>query len=232
MVNEEKPIQIRRQNMNNKEGHIDQFMIEVQDVSKEFKIKKSIFDQISNKWKGCEEEKNKVVALDKISLNILKGESVAIIGRNGSGKSTLLQVICGTLAPTKGAVKTGGRIAALLELGSGFNPELTGRENIFINGILHGLKRKEVKDRIEKIIDFAEIGMHIDQPLKTYSSGMVVRLAFAVMTHVDADILIIDEALAVGDGYYTQKCMRYIRRFKERGTIVFVSHDVNAVLSI
>ena len=120
----------------------------------------------------------------------------------------------------------------ILELGSGFNPEFTGRENIYINGILLGLSKNQVKERIEKIIDFAELGVYIDQPIKTYSSGMVVRLAFSVIAHVDADILIIDEALAVGDGYFTQKCMRYIRRFQQTGTIIFVSHDINAVLNL
>ena len=125
-----------------------------------------------------------------------------------------------------------GRIAALLELGSGFNPEFTGRENIVINGLLLGLNKKQIEGRMQKIVDFAEIGIFIDQPLKTYSSGMIVRLAFSVIAHVDADILVIDEALAVGDSYFTQKCMRFIQRFKEKGALLFVSHDIRAIANL
>jgi len=171
-------------------------------------------------------------ALKDISFDIRKGETVGIIGRNGSGKSTLLQLICGTLSPTSGSIKTNGRIAALLELGSGFNPEFTGRENVFLNATILGLSIVETNARYDAIVRFADIGDFIDQPVKTYSSGMVVRLAFAVIAHVDADILVIDEALAVGDAFFTQKCMRYLREFQQRGTILFVSHDTGAIINL
>ena len=170
-------------------------------------------------------------ALKNISVDIKKGETVGIIGRNGSGKSTLLQIICGTLSPTSGTVSVRGRIAALLELGSGFNPDFTGRENVYMNATILGLSTVEIDTRFHKIVEFADIGEFIDQPIKTYSSGMLVRLAFAVIAHVDADILIIDEALAVGDAFFTQKCMRFLRQFMKEGTVLFVSHDTSAVTS-
>ena len=171
-------------------------------------------------------------ALKNISLTISRGETIGVIGRNGAGKSTLLQMLCGTLAPTTGTIATTGRIAALLELGSGFNPDFTGRENVYLNAAVLGLQKHEIDSRFNDIATFAGIGDFIDQPVKTYSSGMFVRLAFAVIAHVDADILIIDEALAVGDAVFTQKCMRFLRRFKERGTLVFVSHDINSVINL
>lgn len=171
-------------------------------------------------------------ALRGISFEVLRGQTVGIIGRNGSGKSTLLQIVCGTLTPTAGRVDVDGRVAALLELGSGFNPEFTGRENVYLNGNVLGLSREQVDQRFEDIELFADIGEFIDQPVKTYSSGMVVRLAFAVIAHVDADVLVIDEALAVGDAVFTQKCMRFLRSFKEKGTILFVSHDASSILNL
>ena len=171
-------------------------------------------------------------AVKDVSFTVRKGETVGIIGRNGSGKSTLLQMICGTLMPTTGTIETNGRVAALLELGSGFNPEFTGRENVFLNASLYGLSYDETVTRFERIINFADIGEFIDQPVKTYSSGMMVRLAFAVIAHVDADILVIDEALAVGDTIFTQKCMRFIREFQKNGTLLFVSHDSSAVQNL
>ncbi|MBU3641079.1 ABC transporter ATP-binding protein [Polynucleobacter sp. Fuers-14] len=171
-------------------------------------------------------------ALREISFEVKKGETVGIIGRNGSGKSTLLQLICGTLNPTGGGIHVNGKVAALLELGSGFNPEFTGRENVYMNASVLGLSKHEIDERFEQITTFADIGDFIDQPIKTYSSGMVVRLAFAVIAHVDADILVIDEALAVGDAIFTQKCMRYIRKFRETGTLFFVSHDMGSVLNL
>jgi lipopolysaccharide transport system ATP-binding protein len=171
-------------------------------------------------------------ALRGVSLDVRKGETIGIIGRNGSGKSTLLQVICGTLTPTSGTVETNGRVAALLELGAGFNPEFTGRENVYMNGTLLGLSTKEIDARFDDICAFADIGEFIDQPVKTYSSGMYVRLAFAVIAHVNADILVIDEALAVGDAFFVQKCMRFLRQFMEKGTVLFVSHDTGAITNL
>jgi lipopolysaccharide transport system ATP-binding protein len=171
-------------------------------------------------------------ALKDVSFEVRRGETVGIIGRNGSGKSTLLQMICGTLTPTSGTIDVRGRVGALLELGAGFNPEFTGRENVYMNGAVLGLSTSEIDARFEDIVSFADIGQFIDQPLKTYSSGMFVRLAFAVIANIDADVLVIDEALSVGDAVFTQKCMRFLRRFQEAGTILFVSHDTGAVLSL
>jgi lipopolysaccharide transport system ATP-binding protein len=169
-------------------------------------------------------------ALRDISFEVKKGESVGIIGRNGSGKSTLLQIIAGTLQPTQGSVTVHGRVAALLELGSGFNPEFTGRENVYLNASILGLTREETDARFAKIEAFADIGDFINQPVKTYSSGMVVRLAFAVQSMVDPDILIIDEALNVGDYFFQQKCARRMRELREVGTtLLFVSHDMASV---
>ncbi|WP_115708287.1 ABC transporter ATP-binding protein [Legionella sainthelensi] len=171
-------------------------------------------------------------ALNGVSFKIKKGETVGIIGRNGSGKSTLLQMICGTLIPTQGSIQTQGRIAALLELGSGFNLEFTGHENVYMNASILGLKKEEIDARYHDIISFADIGDFITQPVKTYSSGMMIRLAFAVVAHVDADIIVIDEALAVGDAFFTQKCMRFLREFMQKGTVLFVSHDTASVKSL
>jgi len=171
-------------------------------------------------------------ALKDISFEVKKGETVGIIGRNGSGKSTLLQIICGTLSPTGGSVETRGRIAALLELGSGFNPEFTGRENVYMNASVLGLSNEEIDARFEDIVAFADIGDFIGQPVKTYSSGMMLRLAFAVIAHVDADILVVDEALAVGDAFFTQKCMRFLRNFMKTGTVLFVGHDTGSIKNL
>jgi lipopolysaccharide transport system ATP-binding protein len=171
-------------------------------------------------------------ALKDVSFEVKKGETIGIIGRNGAGKSTLLQIICNTLSPTSGTLEVNGRIAALLELGSGFNPEFTGRENVYMNAAVLGLNKNEVDERFDSIVDFADIGDFIEQPIKTYSSGMVVRLAFAVIAHVDADILVVDEALSVGDAYFVQKCMRFLRSFMERGTLLFCSHDTGAVVNL
>ena len=171
-------------------------------------------------------------ALNDVSFEVKRGETLGIIGRNGSGKSTLLQIICGTLSPTSGSIETNGRLAALLELGSGFNPEFTGSENLYLNASILGLTKEEIDLRFDDIVAFADIGEFIGQPVKTYSSGMMVRLAFAVIAHVDADILVVDEALAVGDAIFTQKCMQFIREFKKTGTLLFVSHDNNAVQTL
>jgi lipopolysaccharide transport system ATP-binding protein len=172
-------------------------------------------------------------ALNDVSLDIKKGESLGIIGRNGSGKSTLLQIICGTLAPTGGSVENCGRVAALLELGSGFNPEFTGRENVYVNAAVLGLGEEEVGARFGDIAAFADIGEFIEQPVKTYSSGMVVRLAFAVAFNVDPEILIVDEALSVGDELFHRKCFSRIEAISKNGaTILFVSHSGNAIVEL
>lgn len=170
-------------------------------------------------------------ALRNVSVSLKPRETLGIIGQNGSGKSTLLQIICGTLTPSSGTVGSQGRVAALLELGAGFNPDFTGRENVYLNAAIYGLTTTEIDSRMQAIIEFAEIGEHIDQPVKTYSSGMFVRLAFSVIANIDADILVIDEALAVGDVYFQQKCMRFLRKFQEHGSIFFVSHDTGAMMS-
>jgi ABC-type polysaccharide/polyol phosphate transport system ATPase subunit len=169
-------------------------------------------------------------ALKDVSFEIKKGETVGIIGRNGSGKSTLLQLICGTLNPTSGKIQTNGRIAALLELGTGFNAEFTGRENVYMNAAVWGLSNEEIKACFNDIVAFADIGDFVEQPVKTYSSGMFVRLAFAIAVHVHPDILIVDEALSVGDIAFQNKCMEKIKAIKEKGTsILFVSHDLSTV---
>ncbi len=172
-------------------------------------------------------------ALSGISFEIGRGETVGIIGRNGSGKSTLLQIVCGTLQPTSGSVEVHGRIAALLELGAGFNPEFTGRENVFLNASILGVPRKEMEWRFDDIARFADIGPFIDQPVKTYSSGMYVRLAFATAINVDPDILVVDEALAVGDEAFQRKCFARIEDIKDKGgTILFVSHGAQTIVQL
>jgi lipopolysaccharide transport system ATP-binding protein len=172
-------------------------------------------------------------ALQDVSFEVKKGESVGIIGRNGSGKSTLLQMICGTLSPTSGSVQTSGRIAALLELGSGFSPDFTGRENVYMNAAVLGLSNEEIAARFDDIAAFADIGQFIDQPIKTYSSGMLVRLAFAVQVCVEPDILIVDEALAVGDALFQKRCFERMEKLTSNGTtLLFVSHDQESVRTL
>jgi lipopolysaccharide transport system ATP-binding protein len=172
-------------------------------------------------------------ALRDFNLKVGKGESIGIIGRNGSGKSTLLQLICGTVTATHGSVDVRGRIAALLELGAGFNPEFTGRENAYMNASILGMSRAEIEERFDRIESFAEIGKFMDQPVKTYSSGMYVRLAFSVAIHVDPKLLIVDEALAVGDARFQIKCLNRIKSLRESGvTILYVSHDVSSVRTL
>lgn len=171
-------------------------------------------------------------ALKGVSFEVRKGETVGIIGRNGSGKSTLLQIICGTLTPTGGSVETKGRIAALLELGSGFNPEFTGRENVYMNAAVLGLSKAEVDDRFDDIAAFADIGQFIEQPVKTYSSGMSVRLAFAVQAQIDPNILIVDEALSVGDAKFQAKCFARLQQLKENGTsVLLVTHSGEQIVT-
>lgn len=169
-------------------------------------------------------------AIKGVSFSIQKGESFGIIGRNGSGKSTLLQLICGILQPTKGSVEVNGRVAALLELGAGFNPEFSGRENVYLNGAILGFSTEEIDKLYDEIVSFADIGDFVEQPVKTYSSGMYVRLAFAVQACVKPDILIVDEALSVGDVFFQQKCLARMRQLRENGTtLLFVSHDMGIV---
>lgn len=216
--------------------------IRVQNVSKRYQIydkpqdrlKHSIYPRFQRLFRMARKQYfREFWALRDVSFDVFKGETVGIIGRNGSGKSTLLQVICGTLAPTTGDVAAYGRIAALLELGSGFNPDFTGRENAYLSGAILGLSRQEIDERFDDISDFAGIGDFMDQPVKTYSSGMFVRLAFSVNVKSSPEIMVVDEALAVGDMNFQAKCMTALRRTQERGaTVLFVSHDIGAVKSL
>jgi len=172
-------------------------------------------------------------ALRDIDFHVKRGETVGILGRNGSGKSTLLQIICGTLSPTAGGVTTRGRVAALLELGAGFNPEFTGRENVFLNASILGIEAGAMAERLDRVIEFSGLGDYIDQPMKTYSSGMYARLAFSAAIHVDPAILIVDEALSVGDAGFQLKCMLRMRELQEQGvTVLFVSHDTGSVVRL
>ena len=192
-------------------------------------IKGAFFHRRTRRQKSSQEQFN---ALDCVDLEITTGEAVALIGPNGSGKSTLLKLIGGILKPTSGAVEVAGRVTALIEVGAGFHPEITGRENVVINGMLLGLGRREIEERMQEIVDFAEIGPFIDQPVKIYSSGMYVRLGFAVAVAADPDILLIDEVLAVGDEAFTRRCLDRLARMRQRGvTMLLVSHDLDLVTS-
>lgn len=182
---------------------------------------------------GLKQYHREFTALKDVSFDIRRGETIGIIGSNGSGKSTLLQLICGILKPTSGAVRVNGRVSALLELGAGFNPEFTGRENVFFQGALMGFTHAQMDERFDEIATFADIGEFIDQPVRTYSSGMFVRLAFAVAVHIDPDILIVDEALSVGDATFQGKSMQHMQRMVESGcSLLIVSHDLNAIKSL
>lgn len=208
-------------------------VLSIQNISKCFEMYDKPAHRLLQMLRGNKRKYYKEFwALKDISFEVHRGECVGIIGRNGAGKSTLLQIITGTLQPTCGSVEVKGRIAALLELGSGFNPEFSGRENVYMNGAVLGLSTEEIDKRYGEIVSFAEIGDFIDQPVKTYSSGMMVRLAFAVQIMLDPDILIIDEALAVGDAFFQQKCMRYIKGFIKDHTVIFVSHDTGAITAL
>lgn len=208
----------------------DETVIVADSVSKVFEVyEKPAHRLLQMLYRGRKQFYQPFWALSNISFEVKRGECVGIIGRNGAGKSTLLQIITGTLGASSGSVQVKGRVAALLELGSGFNLEFTGKENIYLNAAILGLTREEIDARYDDIIRFADIGDFVNQPVKSYSSGMVVRLAFAVVAHVDADVLIVDEALSVGDAFFSQKCMRFLRRFMENNTVLFVSHDVASV---
>ena len=200
--------------------------ISVRGVGKMYRIYDRPQDRLKQMlWRGRRTYGREFWALRDVSFEVRRGETVGIIGRNGSGKSTLLQIIAGTLAPSEGEVTVNGRVAALLELGSGFNPEFTGRENVYMNGAILGISREEIQQRFDDIAAFADIGEFIEQPVKTYSSGMMVRLAFAVQASVEPDILIVDEALAVGDVFFRQKCYRRLEELRSRGvSILVVSH--------
>lgn len=208
--------------------------IKVQNLSKRYAIYSHPTDRLKQiLWPGRRKFHHEFWALRNISFEVYRGETVGIVGRNGSGKSTLLQVICGTLNPTAGQIYVQGRVAALLELGSGFNPEFTGRENVFLNGAVLGFESEEIEARFDDIAAFADIGEFLDQPVKTYSSGMNARLAFAVAFNADPDLLVIDEALSVGDEAFARKCFARIQEIKEKGsTILFVSHSAGSVVEL
>ena len=208
----------------------EQIAITLNNVSKCFKRYAKPADRLKEILLPNKDYSERFWALQDVSLEIHKGQTIGIIGRNGSGKSTLLQIIAGTLTATAGNVNVNGRVSALLELGSGFNPDFTGRQNVFFNARLLGLSQQEIENKFDEIVGFADIGDFIDQPVKTYSSGMFVRLAFAVAVNVEPEILIIDEALAVGDIYFQQKCFDKLAYLREKQTtLLFVSHDMNAV---
>lgn len=202
--------------------------ISVQNLTKTYKLYNSPMDRLKEALHPLRRKyHHDFYALNNVSFEVKKGETVGIIGRNGSGKSTLLKIIAGVMTPSSGSVEANGRVSALLELGAGFNPELTGIENVFFNGTLMGYSREEMDAKLDSILAFADIGEFVHQPVKTYSSGMFVRLAFAVSVCVDPEILIVDEALSVGDMAFQQKCLDRLRILKERGiTIILVTHDI------
>ena len=205
--------------------------ISVNDVSKMYKLYDNPMDRLKESLGLSRKKKYKEhYALNHVSFQVHKGETVGIIGTNGSGKSTILKIITGVLSPTGGEVSVNGRISALLELGAGFNGEYSGLENVYLNGSMIGFSREEIDAKLQSILDFADIGQFIHQPVKTYSSGMFVRLAFAVAINIDPEILIVDEALSVGDVFFQAKCYRKFEEFKEMGkTILFVSHDLSSI---
>ncbi|MGB3238023.1 MAG: ABC transporter ATP-binding protein [Geitlerinemataceae cyanobacterium] len=207
--------------------------ISIANISKCFKQYSHPTDRLKEIIQPRQKRGQEFWALRDVSLEVPRGQTLGIVGRNGSGKSTLLQIIVGTLTPTTGSVRVNGRISALLELGSGFNPEFTGRQNVFFNGQLLGLNPREIEERFESIEAFADIGEFIDRPVKTYSSGMFVRLAFSVATSVDPHVLVVDEALSVGDEAFQRKCFARIESIKSRGgTILFVSHSATAIVEL
>lgn len=209
----------------------EDWVIKIEHLSKVYKIFDKPTDRVKEALNPFHKRYSRdFYALNDVSLTIKKGETVGIIGKNGAGKSTILKIITGVLTPTSGSVQVNGRIASLLELGAGFNPEMTGIENIYMNGTIMGYSKEEMDDRLQDIIDFADIGEFIHQPVKMYSSGMFARLAFAVNAFVEPDILIVDEALSVGDMKFQVKCMDKMAELMKGGcTVIFVSHDINAI---
>lgn len=208
-------------------------VININKVCKNFHIYDTPLDRLLENFFPHRDRHKKFHALSDITLKVGKGETVGIIGRNGAGKSTLLQIICGTLMPTSGEVEVNGRVAALLELGAGFNPEFTGRENVYMNATLLGLKEEEIDARFDDMAAFADIGEYLEQPVKTYSSGMYMRLAFAVAINANPDILIVDEALSVGDEAFQRRCFSRLQHIKDNGcTILFVSHAASLVVQL
>jgi lipopolysaccharide transport system ATP-binding protein len=205
-------------------------MIKVEGISKQFKLYRSPADRLREIVFRRSYHKD-FAALDNISFEVKNGETLGIIGQNGAGKSTLLKILSGIMIPDKGTIQVDGKVTGLLELGTGFNYEMTGLENIYMNGILIGMTKDEIDKKKQTITDFSELGEFIEEPIKTYSSGMVVRLAFSIAIHADPTCFLVDEALSVGDAYFQQKCMRKIQEFRAGGgSIVFVSHDMNAVM--
>ncbi len=209
----------------------DNIAISLKDITKTYMLYDSHADRVKETFHPLRKRYHRPFnALNSVSFDVERGETVGIIGRNGSGKSTLLQIICGILKPTLGSVEVAGRISALLELGAGFNPEFTGRQNVYINAAILGLTHEEIEARFDEIAAFADIGEFIDQPVKTYSSGMYVRLAFATAINVNPNILLVDEALAVGDTLFQGKCFAKFKEFQEKGiTIVFVTHALDLI---
>ena len=209
-------------------------ILEVDGVDKNYLVYQRPFDRLKQMFSwGRRQYYQEVRALSDVSFTLRRGEALGVLGRNGAGKSTLLQLVAGTVAPSRGDIRVNGRISALLELGSGFNLEFTGRENVFLNGAILGIGEEEMRARYDEIVAFADIGAFIDRPVKTYSSGMFVRLAFSVATAVEPDLLIVDEALSVGDIVFTQRCATRIRQMREKGTsLLFVSHDLESVKRI
>ena len=206
-------------------------MIEVQNLSKRYWLRDAsphTFQEAFSQILGAVRRRRPFWALRDISFRVAPGESVGLVGRNGAGKTTLLRMICSLGRPTSGTVRVDGRVAALLELGAGFHPHLSGRDNLFVSAIVSGMRRAEVKECFERIVDFAEVGPFIDQPLRTYSWGMQLRLGFSVGIHLNPAVLIVDELLAVGDAGFQEKCIERIERFQKEGkTLLFVTHDMN-----